>query len=98
MNVLTKEYHGQRLRYLERPQGGLLFNTKDVCRIAGIQVRDGALAAPCIDLAVAVMAAILRNIDFGVWLADKFAAYGDTTPVDVRCDDDWSVFRARTAA
>jgi hypothetical protein len=98
MRVLTKKYKGEMLRYLERSQHGLLLNTKDVCRIAGIEVRDDVLANSCIDLGTAIIASAFRNMDFGIWMAETFAACDDNTPIDVACDDDWSVFRVTAAA
>ena len=98
MKVLGKKYRDETLRYLERSQGGLLLNTKDMCRIAGIEVRDDVLAKPCIDLGTAIISAAFRNMDFGIWMAETFAAYNDRTPIDVSCDDDWSALQIRTAA
>jgi len=40
MEVKEALFNGQRLRYIELLENGLLFNTKDYCRIVGIKSEE----------------------------------------------------------
>ena len=85
------EYKGKTIRTLELPDGGILFNTKNICSILDIKERfEGhKLSEPCLDLVSVVNTAKSCNEEFAMWLIEKFASYNNETLIRPKCNDDW---------
>jgi len=90
MQVFVAHFKDKSIRYMTLPGNGLLINTKDYCRIAGIaeRPREHVLAQPCLDLASATNFA--GSEDFAIWLVESFAGYDVETLVHPICNDEWS--------
>ena len=92
MEVKEAFLNGQKLRYIELLENGLLFNTKDYCRIVGIKTEERekgtVLGAPCIDQATACLNAGEDESSLE-WLIENFSQYEKETLIHPRCDDEW---------
>jgi hypothetical protein len=90
MQVFVAHFKDSPIRYIETSDHGVLINTKDYCRAAGLTERPSghALAKPCLDIVSAVMCA--GDVDLAMWLNETFAEYNPATNVYPACDDDWN--------
>lgn len=96
MNVLTEEFQGKTLRYAIVSDDGILFNTRDVCRILRILRRPpaGVLSHSCLNTAGVIEAAFAggkNNLPFVDWIEKKFIGYDIQTPISLNCDSDWKL-------
>ena len=91
MKIGKYKYKGKTIRTIELPDGGILFNTKDICYILDIKERPEGheLSEPCLDLVSTVNTAKSYNEGFAMWLIEKFAAYNNETLIRPKCNDNW---------
>jgi hypothetical protein len=96
VNVETAKYKQDTIRYTIVSDNGILLNTKDVCRVLGIDERasGGVFCEPCMDIAGVIKAALTEgkdDVEFVDWLEANFVGYEMRTPIRPNCDDDWKL-------
>jgi len=94
MPIEKYKYDEKTIKTFKFSDGGILFNTIDLCIILNIKDRpEGSiLSNPCIDLAGAALEALgSNNIDFAEWLIIKFSKYKLETPIIInsKLNDNW---------
>jgi hypothetical protein len=91
MGYTTYDFQGKPLRVLT-VDGGLLFNSKDVCGIVGVRERPPGsdIAADCMDLTTASNLAGARDSPLLEWLLEHFHAYPTETLVHPKTDSEWT--------
>ncbi|MEW6126707.1 MAG: hypothetical protein AB1757_06690 [Acidobacteriota bacterium] len=80
MQIQVTKFNGERLRYVTLPDGGILFNTKDVNQILG-RVGDPN-EQPELDKAGAIL--LTSGTEFSEFLMREFSGYDDETLVRPR--------------
>ena len=92
MEKVKYQYNEKTLWTMESPDRDLLFKSKDICNILGIQkpFTDPELSEPCLDLTSAFNISKSYNEEFAMWLLEKFVSYKKETLIPPKCNYDWS--------